>query len=229
MSTPQSTGTHVKTIGYFGIFISLIVVFLLTPLFANNYHSYIGLQGAFVMLLTSVSYSISERRRSLVIGAWVAFLFITLDCLSLYMDSSLLMVLAYIVMEMFLFFAIVLLLRGIFLAPYIDNNLIFGTLASYLLIGIFWGKLYFLDLLLYPGSFHGLGHVIHETSNLGGNFDIQFDLLYYSFTTLATLGMGDITPIHHLSKSLTVVEAVFGQLFVAIVIAKIVSVWKRIE
>lgn len=59
-------------------------------------------------------------------------------------------------------------------------------------------------------------------------YEQQFNFLYYSFATLATLGMGDITPLDHLAKSLTAMEAMFGQLFVAIIIAKLVSVWWQV-
>ncbi len=53
----------------------------------------------------------------------------------------------------------------------------------------------------------------------------QYEKLLNNKATLATLGMGDITPLDHLAKSLTAMEAMFGQLFVAIIIAKLVSVW----
>lgn len=224
---PLAQKKTAKTIGFFGIFVSLLAIFLLAPLFANSYHSYIGLQVFLVLLLMSINYSISSKKQALVTGGWIVFLFITLDSISLYTDSIGFMVAAYLLFIGYLFVACISLLKGIAVAPIIDNNLIFGALAAYLLIGTLWGKLYFLNLMLFPGSFHGLDDTIHEASNLAANFVLQFDLIYYSFTTLATLGMGDISPTHHLSKTLTVLEAMFGQLFVGIFIAKLVSVWRR--
>jgi hypothetical protein len=70
-----------------------------------------------------------------------------------------------------------------------------------------------------------MGAVNFDATNFLSNYEQQFNFLYYSFATLATLGMGDIIPLNHLAKSLTVTEAMFGQLFVAIIIAKLVSVW----
>ena len=107
----------------------------------------------------------------------------------------------------------------------------FGALTIYLLTGIFWAKIYFLENALLPGSFKNvIGFDI--TSYVQGNpyanaYEMQFNFIYYSFTVLTTLGLGDITPAHHLAKSLTALEAVFGQLYIAIIIAKIVSVWKN--
>ena len=47
--------------------------------------------------------------------------------------------------------------------------------------------------------------------------------LYFSFVTLATLGYGDYTPGHELGRTLAVVEALFGQLYLVTVIAVLVS------
>jgi hypothetical protein len=47
--------------------------------------------------------------------------------------------------------------------------------------------------------------------------------LYFSFVTLATLGYGDYTPAHELGRTLAIVEALFGQLYLVTVIALLVS------
>jgi hypothetical protein len=133
----------------------------------------------------------------------------------------------YGIYALFTLLAITLLAKKIFWAPVIDTNLIFGALTVYLLSGILWAKIYFIEASLFPQSFHGpeILQNIHVTFH--DAYEIQFNLLYFSFATLATLGMGDITPVHHLAKSLTAMEAMAGQLFVATVIAKLVSVWKN--
>lgn len=221
--------TPAKTVGYFGVFLSLLTIFMVMPLLANKSYSFIGLQACLAILLTSISYSLLEKKDSLMTGVWVVFLFIALDGFGFYYNTAIFIVLAYVIYSLYLLFAIILLLRVLMKAPVIDTNIVFGTLSIYLLMGMLWGKLYFMNLMLFPDSFHGVSMRSHNLENWGANFDAQFDLLYYSFTTLATLGMGDITPTHHLSKSLTVLEAMSGQMFVAIVIAKIVSVWRRVE
>jgi hypothetical protein len=47
--------------------------------------------------------------------------------------------------------------------------------------------------------------------------------IYYSFVTMSTLGYGDITPISNPARSLSLLEAVVGQLYIAILIAKLVG------
>ncbi len=83
--------------------------------------------------------------------------------------------------------------------------------------------------MMTPGSFNGAGILNFDSTTLHNAYEQQFNFLYYSFATLATLGMGDITPLSHLAKSLTAMEAMFGQLFVAIIIAKLVSVWWHVS
>ena len=89
-----------------------------------------------------------------------------------------------------------------------------------------FGRLYFLIDSIAPNSFHGIDSADLNSVGLKAGYENQFNLLYYSYTTLSTLGVGDITPLNQLAKSLTIIECVFGQLFVATAIAKLVSVWK---
>ena len=49
------------------------------------------------------------------------------------------------------------------------------------------------------------------------------DYLYFSLVTLTTLGYGDIAPIHPITRSLATTEAVFGQFYVAVIVARLVS------
>jgi hypothetical protein len=48
-------------------------------------------------------------------------------------------------------------------------------------------------------------------------------LIYFSFVTLTTVGYGDMAPIHPLTRSLATLEALVGQLYPAILIARLVS------
>jgi hypothetical protein len=68
-----------------------------------------------------------------------------------------------------------------------------------------------------PGSFY-----IDEAHNLNQVID-TFDLIFYSFVTLTTLGYGDITPITSPARALTVLEAITGVFYLAIFIARLVG------
>ena len=51
---------------------------------------------------------------------------------------------------------------------------------------------------------------------------------YFSFVTLATLGYGDVLPRSELAESLAIVEAVGGQMYLAVLIARLVSLYSRL-
>src|SRR5262249_31801242 len=89
-----------------------------------------------------------------------------------------------------------------------------GSVAVYLLLGLFWAVSYQLVELLQPGSF--------SIGARKSGIDLQ-QLGYFSFTTLTTLGLGDILPVSPLARSLVALEALVGQLFPVILIARLVT------
>jgi hypothetical protein len=91
-----------------------------------------------------------------------------------------------------------------------------GAVAVYLLFALAWAQLYELVEALAPGSFvFPQGHTAES-----GWFS---PLLYFSFITLTTLGYGDILPAHAAARSLAMLEALVGQLYPAILLARLVS------
>src|SRR5262249_33134812 len=88
-----------------------------------------------------------------------------------------------------------------------------GAVAAYLLLGLVWGYAYQLAAALHPGAFaSALAIPQHDRG-----------LLYFSFVTLTTLGYGDVTPVHPVARSLAVMEALTGQLYPAILLARLVT------
>jgi voltage-gated potassium channel Kch len=109
-----------------------------------------------------------------------------------------------------------LVVRQVFREGPITVHRILGAVAVYLLLGVAWGFTYSLLALLQPGSFTISSPVVP-----GKLADSEF--LYFSFVTLTTVGFGDITAIHPVGRSLVMLEALTGQLFPAILIARLVS------
>jgi len=97
----------------------------------------------------------------------------------------------------------------------IDREHVYAALSAYLLAGIFFGVLYWVLEQTWPGTF-----------NLTGEFSPN-SAIYFSFVTLATLGYGDIVPRSDIARGLAVVEGVGGQLFLAVLIARVVSLYAR--
>jgi hypothetical protein len=98
------------------------------------------------------------------------------------------------------------------------SHRIMGAVAAYLLLGIIWSLAYYLVTLRIPEAFNVQGPLA-----LGGGEALQSHLFYFSFVTLTTLGYGDIVAVHPMARMLVILEGVTGQLFPAILIARLVS------
>ena len=166
-----------------------------------------------VILFTSI-YAVSEKKQTAVIAVLLAvpkfattwaFSFITHPLLHLF-DS--------IFGIIFIGYIIVLILAHIFRQTEVDPETIYGAIVVYILIGLMWVFLYSLTEFLHPQSFSFSHELVLESRKA---------LYYFSFVTLTTLGYGDITPVSDPAKSLAMLEAITGQMYIAVLIARLVG------
>ena len=106
-------------------------------------------------------------------------------------------------------------LRFAMRATVVDAEHLYGALSAYLLAGIFFGNFYWVLQQIWPGTFA-----------ISGDFS-RMSAIYFSFVTLATLGYGDIVPRSDVARGLAIVEGVGGQLFLAVMVARLVSLYSR--
>ena len=103
----------------------------------------------------------------------------------------------------------------------VTQDTLYGSVCAYLLMGIAWSIVYAILESHAPGSFvQNNETLVLETSAKEGLSDRLF---YYSLVTMTTLGYGDITPATALARRLSVIEAIMGQLYVAILVARLVA------
>lgn len=117
------------------------------------------------------------------------------------------------VYAIFLSCTILILAKQLNQTQQIDADILIGAICVYLLMGIFWFLLYRINYTLDSNNFT---KVLDNTN---------FQLLYFSFTTLTTLGYGDITPTGSAVMGLTNLEAIVGQMYPAIFVARLVSLY----
>jgi hypothetical protein len=99
----------------------------------------------------------------------------------------------------------------------VDTEHLFAALDTYLLVGLLFGVGYSVLDLVAPASF---GSPVESDLSLTRG-------VYFSFVTLATLGYGDIVPASGIAKGIAILEAVAGQLYLAVLVARLVTLYGR--
>ncbi|MEE9605135.1 MAG: potassium channel family protein, partial [Candidatus Scalindua sp.] len=114
----------------------------------------------------------------------------------------------------FIAFLVAVILSFIFGEQEVTSNVIYGAIVVYLLIAIMWAFVFSVLESIHPGSF-----AIGESQIEAG----RSLFIYYSFVTITTLGYGDITPITATASSFSVLEAVTGQIYLVVLVARLVG------
>jgi hypothetical protein len=110
-------------------------------------------------------------------------------------------------------------IRRVFAAGEVNVYRILGAIAGYLLIGLIFANAFILIQLLSPEAFQQDDMHVQGVEPLPA-------LLYFSFATLTTVGYGDIAPLAPAARSLAMLEALIGQLYPAILIARLVTQYR---
>ena len=111
----------------------------------------------------------------------------------------------------FLAVSVVVILRDVLRSRDIGPEAIYGALSVYLLVAALFSILYWATYHLDPQSFRV------------GDSDDRDPWLYYSLVTLTTLGYGDIVPLTPPARMLSAFQAVLGQIYLAVLIARLVG------
>jgi Ion channel len=125
-----------------------------------------------------------------------------------------------VLLFLFLGWAVMEILRGLFAGRPVQRDDILGAVCGYLIASAAWANLYALSELLVPGCFNVSPELQGQLADWHGRHAL---FTYFSLVTLTTLGYGDVTPDRAPATALVLAEAVFGQFYVAIVVAQLVA------
>lgn len=104
--------------------------------------------------------------------------------------------------------------RDVLFGGPVTFNRLLGAMCIYEIFGLIWAMLYSVVAVLSPDSFDGA---------VSGGQAAVWDFVYFSFVTLTTLGYGDMTPLGPFAKSLAYMEALIGQIYIAVLVATLVG------
>ena len=129
-----------------------------------------------------------------------------------------------ILTAVFLLYITIMILNQVLRARRVTFDTIAGAVCAYCLVGLAWAFVYRAMFVMNPHSFlFASASFAHIFENQSRSEPQLMNFAYYSFATLTTTGFGDITPALGPSRAISVLEAAAGQFFIAILIARLVS------
>ncbi len=177
----------------------------------------------FAMLLLAAVLTVSEHPRTTRIAWTIALPTCLLQGLELLVENTAIVIASHMMSGLFLLFTVGVILKYMFIASHVTFDMICASLCVYLLLSVAWAIAYSLIEILQPGSFHfALGEA-------GGDTMMRFEgeraflAIYYSLVTMTTLGYGDIVPTSSLARTSAATEALTGQLYLVVLVARLVG------
>ena len=201
------------------LLIALALLFTFVPFVEEIEGGELIASGLFSLVLLSAILAVAERKRVLVIalvlavpaiaGRWINHFRPDLVPPAVFLVGGLILII----------FVVAHLLRFVLRAPSVNTEVLCASISAYLMLGLMWTMAYWLVDQLTPGG------AFSFNTNAGTRSINGFNGFYFSFITLSTVGYGDITPISKIARWLAAMEAMTGLLYVAVLIARLVSLY----
>jgi hypothetical protein len=205
----------------FGVLlISLVVMLFLPFVLPHGLNTILSPVFFTVVLLSSLS-AVADTRRHVAIGATLAVPGCVLIIAASVTQVPAFTVVSEIVALTFLGYVAVTILAFVLRARQVDLGIVLGSVCVYLMAALMWGVGYDLIERWQPGSF--------AVPPLAEGESMRSALQYFSFVTITTLGYGDIQPVTAYARLVSVMEAMVGQLYLVILVARLVGLHTAFE
>lgn len=199
------------------LLVMLVLWILLFPLLEDREVGCILINGLMVVLLVATVFAVSRERR---IFHWaIAIAAPTAVATLIFRGGShpIGLPVANALLLIFFVFVTVNMLRYVLAVGQVTADKLAASLCVYLLFGMLWTQVYIQLELFEPGSL--------RTAIGDGQITTSRELMFFSYVTLTTLGYGDITPVSAVARSFALIEAAVGVLYVAVLVARLVSLY----
>jgi hypothetical protein len=198
--------------------VEVLLIFVVVPLNGMPIYRLRSLQAPLaVVTLAAIGTvaTIARGRLALVLTVLAASIIIAADLFRYEEPSAPSTSTFLFAMLAFLFIVTAVVGRIVFGPGTVSAHRILGAIVLYLHIAVIFTFLYAVALFYVPGAF---GEALVATDpSVGGKF------LYFSFSTLTTVGYGDIVPVHPFARSIANLEAIVGQLYPPTLLARVVT------
>jgi ion channel len=215
----QAVRSHVQPGSFPLLLVASLFLYVLNGLAVDSTAGAIAVQVGRVGVACAGIYVLSANRLMLWLGALGVGLFITVQARPWALDPQVRRVLEDSITMGFRLWVLVVVLREVFRSTTTERNAVIGALCGFVIILMAFTRLHGLIEALWPGSYHTDGPPLSERSDVMLIAVFQ----YFSTITLTTVGFGDIVPVAPTARLATGLEAIVGQLYLAIVIATLVG------
>ena len=202
----------------------ILLIALFIFLVVRSFLVHFGFSVNFIKLLELILFfscliAISDKKRHLYIALFLFGASVTARAVALFWGDNgfYLSVKSFELIFSALFYAYscLLILAFVIRDGKVTRDRLAAAICVYLLIGVTWGMFFALQETTVPGSLSiGLD---------APGADVDQEAIYFSFVTLTTLGYGDIAPISAPARILAIIEAIIGQIYLAVMIARLVG------
>jgi len=221
MTQPRSWLARYTQGRFFFLLMSILLLLLLQPFFEGFWLGHQLLRLFFFVTLGTALYSISDNKQRCLWGLAIGLPALAAIGSSYYVEGEGLLATGFLVNVAFLVFVAVNVLRHVLKSTDVTAETIYGALCVYLLLGLIWASGYFALELLHKGSFQLDG--VDLSTAVPAVEGLFSKCLYYSYVTLTTLGYGDVRPMTPPAQSLSYVQALTGQLYLAVLVARLIA------
>lgn len=200
----------------FFLFAAMLIMLIAMPFLVGVPHGRLIIGVINITMLVTAVAAVGRSKFSLIFAFILAVPTLTFQVLALESGDAGHFALSWSFNATFYALTLARLLHYVLHRDVMTADKLYGAVAAYMLVAILWA---FLDGVLqyfYPGAYAVGG--TPKVLDMG-------ELIYFSFTTLATVGFGDITPMLIQSRFLTILEMVTGVMYVAILIARLTGVY----
>ncbi len=202
----------------------LLLMLVLFPFFSEWSFSTELFKVLFTAILISSAYTLSHQRINLIVTGILGVLAIVSSWADeIFGVSRGLLYFNFSVTIAFFIYVIAIHINQLISQRKIGPNLLYAALCGYILIGILWGCIYSLFALVLPDAFY-MAHVAVQTKSYADVAKMP-EFIYYSFITLTTLGYGDIVPVLPAAQSFATLEAISGQFYLTVLVARLVALY----
>ena len=213
-------------IKYTALLITLIILFFLYPLISILAQGYLFISLVFLLVNLLVIETLSFNKKWIYLLRAIAIITLVSELIffqELPIFEDFLSFLDFETnLSYMLFNSLAILAIGtrIFTEKKVNRDIVHGGICVFLILGLLWANFYQLILSIDSHAFQNIS--LDEG-------DQVYQMLYYSFTTLTTLGYGDITPVNKFAMTFANAEAIIGLLYPSIFIARLVALYTTQE